>query len=200
MKSSPLGDIQTPFVSINREQNCSTTKHKMLQFFFKIHALKALFKGPKSATYIFWIENDAPLWNFSENPSFWWRYPSLTNQTQPLIINHSHFHFLTLSMLDKLFIYFQILFTFLLRSVKKKYTTKFTRVILGRPCHTITYRSNRLRHLMSFLAASSSPGLSSSTKYSLPLTSSSTPSLLVCFVIGMCTTKNVAKRSVLRSV
>ena len=32
----------------------------MLQFFFKIHALKALFKGPKSATYIFWIENDPP--------------------------------------------------------------------------------------------------------------------------------------------
>ena len=142
-----------------------------------------------------------PLWNFSENPSFWWRYPSLTNQTQPLIINHSHFHFLTLSMLDKLFIYFQILFTFLLRSVKKKYTTKFTRVILGRPCHTITYRSNRLRHLMSFLAASSCPGLSSSTKYFLPLlTSSSALSLLVYFVIGMGTTKNVAKWSVLRSV
>ena len=82
----------------------------------------------------------------------------------------------------------------------KNYTTKFTRVILGRPCHTITYRSNRLRHLMSFLAASSSPGLSSSTKYSLPLTSSSALSLLVCFVIGMCTSRNVAKRSVLRSV
>ena len=45
------------------------TLNPEIAFLYQFHAQKALFKVPKICNINFWIENDPPFWNFSENSS-----------------------------------------------------------------------------------------------------------------------------------